>query len=168
MMRVENRPRERDESADDDAVDADSELAPGPSRDDQPDSATYDPIERRRFGPVGAIPSSRWLTVALVVVFAVLLGYAIWTGNTISVVGMVVIIVFVGLPLLVLTIVNHGRFLPPPPPPTPYPTKDDPYARDDASDGADTPDEREALDGQYPAHLLDEPPGEDGKRHALN
>jgi hypothetical protein len=166
---VDKRSRERDESADDDALDdaleADDAPAPGQSRDDTPDSATDDPIERRRFGPVGAVPSSRRVTVALCVVFVVLLGYAIWTGNVVSVVGMVVIIVFVGLPLLVLTIVNHGRFLPPAPSPYADPAKDGLYGHDGAGN---EPDEREPLDGQYPAQLLDEPPGEDGKRHGLN
>lgn len=138
--------------------------------DEAPDSATYDPIERRRFGPVGAVPSSRWVTVALCVGFGALLAYAISTGNTVSVVGMVVIGVFVGLPLVVLTVVNHGRFLPPP-----IPTLDGDAAKaglaaradDDVEDGAQQA-EREPLSGQYPAHLLDESSGADGKRHGLN
>lgn len=172
-MDNQSRARDDDPLEAPDALDAEDATPRGRQRDDLPDSATYDPIERRRFGPVGVVPSSRWVTVALCVIFVALLAYAISTGNVVSEVGMVVIIVFVGLPLLVLTIVNHGRFLPPPPPPAPYGelAKDNAYpydAAEDANDAQDERDEREPLDGQYPAHLLDEPPGEDGKRHGLN
>jgi len=166
---VDKRARKRDDAAqgaDEDAtgvVDKKDATPLAVSGDEPPDSATFDPIERRRFGPVGAVPSSRWVTVALGVVFVVLLGYAISTGNIVSVVGMVVIIVFVGLPLLVLTIVNHGRFLPPP---SSYdtPTPDGSLERDER----DTQDEREPLSGHYPARLLDEAPGDDGNRLRLN
>lgn len=165
IPRVDKRSHGRD----DDALDAADATPMGQSPDAPPDTATYDPIERRRFGPVGAVPSSRWVTVALCLGFVALLAYAISTGNTVSVVGMVVIGVFVGLPLVVLTIVNHGHFLPPPPSPYGDAAKDGMYENTDegAEDGA-SPTEREPLSGQYPARLLDETRHGDGKRHGLN
>lgn len=137
-------------------------------RDAPPDSATYDPIERRRFGPVGAVPSSRWVTALLCLGFVGLLAYAISTGNAVSVVGVVVIGVFVGLPLIILTIVNHGRFLPPP---SAYAPPQE-VANSAVADGDDAVDgrrsvgaEREPLAGAFPARLLDEPHTRDGRGH---
>ncbi len=137
-------------------------------RDAPPDSATYDPIERRRFGPVGVVPSSRWVTVALCLGFVGLLVYAISTGNAVSVVGVVVIGVFIGLPLAILTIVNHGRFLPPPIPTTaPRELANGALADDTPSaDGsANVAAEREPLAGAFPARLLDESHPSDGRDH---
>ncbi|HLY30196.1 MAG TPA: hypothetical protein VKQ36_04160, partial [Ktedonobacterales bacterium] len=109
----------------------------------------------------GAIPSSPWLTLVLCLGFVGLLIYGVMTGNTLSFVMVAVVAVFIGVPYLLLVVLNGWRLPPRTFPPTgDRSASDQPAhneARSDEDDEGGAPNEREPLDGQAPAASMGEP-----------
>ena len=161
---MENTPSPADEQRDAPAADQitslpenqteQSEQSPG----DRPHPDDYDSFERRRFGPVGVVPASPWLTVALCLAFVGILLYGAISGNGLAFVLVAVVAVFIGVPYLLLYLFNGKRL-----PPRAYvPPADNVDAvehewPDDQKADTQAADARESLDSALPAAGLGEP-----------